>query len=250
MIKEKLDDLTFLYLYIREFKWNTTMETEVYMGHPRVGEVYRAALNKATGNYKLFLPIEGNHINTFVFNSLNVSSDQCSGKIEKISKSNIIQLNLREEQLNSILEWMDKDNIDVKKAIEPNKQNQDVAKNIARGLMSLREAIEEHGASDNEARRRADQKMANLYMTNTDLFEIVLEIVDELHDADMARLEYPHLMMALSEEGKGINVQQALIHLSDYMDSPKNGGDCRESILGAIMNLVSELERRTANQLD
>jgi hypothetical protein len=244
MIPEKIEDINFCYLYIKSFRWTNPEAAEVYAGHPKVGEVYRTIYNPSMGLYRLMVGNESG-LKFHKLISANEGEDHQCEMIE-ITRSNIIQLDLPERTLDKMIKWMDTDNKDLKKWYEPNQAEQSIAK----GLQSLSIAIHRQDLDETKAMREAETVLKGLYIVNTNLFNLVLEIADKLGEWTMMREGLAVTPIALGPEGKGYNIANAMDELDTYLSPVKQGGDDRGEVIAAIMNLFTELERREIQEED
>lgn len=247
MIGETLNDVTFKYLYVKNFKWLDMVRAEGYQGHPRVGEVYRAIHGTNTDNYKLVISPSL----TLLTDQLVITKEEetyCVSDLIEITKQNIIELNLDEKQLDRLAAWMANDNQDLKKMYGPVQPIPQM--NIQQGLISLKNAMAAQEDEEAKAMGKAERVMGGLYVTNSTAFNLVLEIADGLYQYDLLRQASPTLPLTLGTEGKGINCHQALENIHEYLSPVKQGGDERISIKQALLHLFTELERREINNLD
>lgn len=243
MIKETLKDVTFKYLFVHDFKWLDPTRSEQYQGHPLPGKIYRAVHNEKTGNYKVFIP-PVNILMTDRLNLVETDDQECVSSIVEITKANIISLNLQDEELTKLTQWMDMDNKDIKDSLykdEPMMQ---------KGLESLQQAIDQQSREEAEAMFVAKEVLTPLLITNSLAFDLLLEIAYAVHQDDMENQNSNTLSLALGPDGKGANMSQVLMCVNEYLDKPKNGGDDRDSLIALILHAFTELQRRVIQDLD
>lgn len=241
---ETLKDVTIRYLFVKAFEWVDVALKERYQGHPKPETVYRSFFNETTGNYKIFV---GNIV--FIADKLNTTEEDGQARtstIEVITKGNILELNLPEAELDSIIAWEASSNKDIKTIYEAPPPI-----HVSNGLVSLKAAM-----GDQEAREAADMDIAmevlqELYMINTSLFHLIVETASALVHHDLQLHQNGAMMtLELSDHGAGYNIGTAMKKLNRYLSKPKRGGDDREDIMDAIVTLYTELDRRNLLSLD
>ncbi len=102
----------FTYFFINKFKWSDPTEHERYGGHPKEGRLYRGWKNIETNSYR----IAPDKATPFFLEKLLQSTDETgyTSNISVLSKDNILDLPLVEEDLDSLIKWMESGNSDLK----------------------------------------------------------------------------------------------------------------------------------------
>jgi hypothetical protein len=214
------------FIYVKEWKWLDPIGAQMHGGKPETGRVYATEYDVRTGNRMLL----GN-----ILLDRMVVTDEISRvfayEIVELSPQNIIELNVKEEDLDMIIKVGQKPVEDTLK--------QKIKSELAR--------IDN---DKNDKLNNVVKALNNMIMTNTTAFELMEELVELMNDWDMETHSSPALSLALSTDGKGINIQQTMIEVEKYMKPVKQGGDDRKQILNAIVFLFTELQRRELNGLD
>lgn len=229
------------YVYVNAFKWKDTVSSEMYAGHPRAGKVYRAVYNTNTNNYRIGLPGTPHF---FVFPKLILTEEdeaECTCDMVEITKENIVQLNLPEDGLDQMTQWIETDNNDLRE-VTPEE------KNIKNGLQRLQKAVSDQELEEIRLMSQAQQVIQDIYLVDTSLLNVYLDIGRLLYKRSMEEPITHDLRRG--SDGRGINIFSATNHINDYMRPVKAGGDYKESIEEAIIDLTIELERRKLNNLD
>lgn len=230
MVEETMKDVTIKYLYIEKFEWPDEEQREYYAGHPKVGEIYRSLQNNSTKHHRLLI----NQNNYFVL----TPKDCNANKVHEINKKFLAQCKLSDAQLSKLSKWIDQD----KKKVE---MSAEMDQDMPQVKMISVEQFEEQ-----QAVGISMELMKNLYYSNKDLFSLILEILSDLPSFDRTAHENKTVSLGLSEDGKGINIQQVMVHLDNYMGNIRKGGDDREDLIVSVLILLQELQRRIINNLD
>lgn len=108
-----------LYLYVKKFKWLNPINHEGFGGHPKEGRVYRAVKNTDTNSYRLIYGKIGNIGQGIMFQSLEDDSDGYTADMVPITKSNILDFNIEEEDLDLLAVWVETNDEDIRQIFEP-----------------------------------------------------------------------------------------------------------------------------------
>lgn len=237
-VKEKLEDVSWKYLFVNSWTWHDATLSEDYNGHPHAGEVYRAIYNDKTKNYKLEFPTEQLLTDVLLIEKLTFSDDDSSGSLTEITKENIVKLNLSEADLDKLIGWFDN-------------AKQDMAKLYGKKKAPERITVVEPSNQERQVMAGALHILNSIYQTNTALFALIMEVASRLHRNDMQKpIHNAMTTLTLSGGASGVNIHQALGNLEEYIKPIKKGGDDRDNVIYAIIHLFTELQRRVINNLD
>jgi hypothetical protein len=236
-ISEKLEDVRFKYVYVKAFKWGDPLGNERFGGHPKAGGVYRTIYNINSKSYKLLL---NNTMDFLLLTALTTTDDLGSSEIEALTPHNIVGFDLTEEQLDKLVTWITTDNADIRERYTKSTPNFSEV---------FSTALVKQVSTENTAMTRVVHTCLPLHQINPQMLDLVMELIQHLIDDEYSKAE-DTLNIALTTEGKGLNIHHAVHHLQDYMRPVKLGGDERVSLINSILNILTELERRSINELD
>lgn len=239
-IRDNPQDVVVKYLVCKRWSYHDLADNEKFQGEPRQGSVYRAAYNTKTNSYRLIL--NENPINALLIDSLiSTESQQGSYELAELTKYNILDFDLKESELDKIINWKHKNNTD----LYPTDLPQD---NLV--VINFQAALAQHQHEEAERFAWMTEEMDNLDQVNSLHFEILVELAAYLTEFNLLRHEDP-LDLALDEDmGKGVNVSRAQSYLKKYVGKDRKTNDEREDIITAIYHLITELERRDLNEQD
>jgi hypothetical protein len=250
-----LKEHDFVYLYVKSFKWSDLERSDDIGGHPAPGKVYRAIRNKNNKTYGLLLESPPTKILLETLESTDDTRGYTSSIVEVTAK-NIIDLQPREEDLIQINKWIESDNRDVKESLT--REDVELMPVIAL-IQGAMEQIDEQKAIAGEGA----ELLLHLHNLNSYHFSIVMELVEELIEANIMEVDgenltsYPTTNLSKGSAGMGFNVGKVYENLEYYVDGEAtyNAHEARDNrfaqyLLDAMVALVKEKERRYLLELD
>ncbi len=227
------------YLYVEEFTWSQQIYNSMYEGHPKEGGVYRAAYNPESGWHFVIIS-EASPVKAIVIPSL-VSENGIDwvGKIVNLTKENIINYNLKEEQLDEIIKWMDSNSEDIFKP------------QIPAPLQALQRAMDDQQQEDQAFLLHAIGVLEQLQLHNVINLDIIVEISEQLISDSLRSMDSPVSKLKLDKNnGLGANIADALTHITNYTSEDRRTNQDPDDLDRAIIALIRERERRILNELD
>src|SRR5690606_8843885 len=109
-----------VYLFVNDFQWTVPLNKEASVGHPKSGRVYRAIKNVDTESYRVMYTIDKNFQGVLIDKLDN--DDRAAGylsDIHEITKSNVLDFDILEEDLTEFVRWLETENKDLITAMEP-----------------------------------------------------------------------------------------------------------------------------------
>lgn len=233
MIKEKLEDVSIKYLFIKKFSWNETWDKERFQGHPREGEVYRSIYNPKTNNNKLIInpPPGGDSL------LLEDFKNTYEGEIIEITPQTLLECNLPEGNLDKLIQWLESENKDLK----------DLYQQPA-PLQILQQAMSSQEYDEQQALNRAINILAELYNINGEVFDIVLALAEGMIQYTIERESDPTNFLMMGERGAAINIREAVIHLNRYVGPDRRTDLDKNDLYESIKYIIQEIERIKLNK--
>lgn len=219
MIKERESDIQIKYILVKKFSYLHPDIAEAFAGNPIQGKVYRSVYNINTKHHRLLLP-DGVVMG---FNVLIGESSDAVFELIEITKDNILDFNLSEEDLDVFL----LPNTDI--FFEP--------KQMIQNALSQRQDDEVDFAN------RASNTILNLWSINPDKAEILLTIAHCLTELELSSHEDAANSLRYSDKGLGINIAEALRALTRYSSDDRKTNEDTADLMVALEAIVVEMER-------
>ena len=230
-----ISNTEFLYVFVKKFKWENPLEHEQAGGHPIPGRVYRASKNVDTDTYRLFAEMP-DRPTLLVFGKLKETIEGAyTSDFKVISPKTLLDFDITDEDLDSLLEWLKSDNKNLKEVmgfnmtpvkIEQTKTNEDVADFI-------------------DCAKRLYDLNPSLLNSIHDYLHFAIEQEEESDEGPI-----PTTFLTLnSAHGTGANVIRAVEKLSVYVSDDRRVNLDLDDLYGAITNLLTEGTNRTFNNI-
>jgi hypothetical protein len=233
-----------VYLFVNKFDWLLTMDKESNVGHPKPGKVYRAIYNNQTDSYRITYKI-GNTYQAVLIPSL-VNSDETNGylsDIRRITKKNILDFEITESDLDQLNQWIDISNKDLLDQMWNSKPKVEVI-NIDSDEM-LAKIMGDFIKDTDPDHTRMLEKMYLLREQNAPVSWVIGYLVEYLLDEPIEESPFDINSLSLDKtHGAGVNISAAIQKLSRYCGSNRRTNMSEEDLLGAIRDLLKEVERR------
>jgi hypothetical protein len=212
-----------IYVYAKDFEWINPIDVEKFNGHPFNTKVYRVYYNKRDRNYELYLDDDRNTI--IVIPSLKAVPDGYTGELVKITRENIVDLKLPQEELDRLYEWLS--------------EKREVIKIPDTPVILGNEEAELTSFMVN---------VAELYKTQYTIFDALHTFIEYANNrAPFESMD--ELNLSLSKDyGAGLNVGRAFACLAQYVSDDPRVAECEEDLLEAIYNLINEQARRETHE--
>jgi len=231
----------FFYVYSKNFRWLNPYDAEQFKGHPLNGNVYRASYNKDTKSYRVFVDTEPPML--IVIPSLKAVKEGYEGELIKITPRNIIDLKLPVDQLDKMKEWLELNNIDLKKELNFKLEPIKGAKGDKKDL-NLRISKEEKEVTDFVL------CASELYKLNYPIFAAIHEIMESINGTPPGEsIDEMNLMMS-PQFGAGLNVGRAFAALAIYISEDDEVNLNSAELNYAIYNLLNELARHQSCRIE
>lgn len=221
MIAEQKSDTEIRYVYIKKFSYYHPEVAESFSGHPRTGGIYRSLYHLHTKHHRLLLP-DGIVLG---FNQLVGNSGDAEFDLAEITKDNILDFNLSEEDLDVFL----LPNNDI--FFEPS--------------MKVHEAIVRQEEIESDFAHRASEIIMGLWSINSIKAELLLDIAHCLTELEMTSHEDAANYLRLHPtKGMALNIGEALRALDRYAGDDRKSNEDTADLMVAIESCVTELERK------
>ncbi len=223
----------FTYFFINKFKWLESIDNERFAGLPKEGRLYRGWKNLETNSYR----IAPSGVNPFFVEKLLQTTPETgyTCDITAVSKDNILDLPLIEEDLDSLITWIESDNRDLKQMVFSG-QNQAPPQIIAIIQNAMKPNPESiHGFLESAQELQELDPMAfDIVWGFMDHLLLAMQEPDESIDADW---------LAKGPNGSPINISNALKCLSKYAGDNRRVNNDPEDLYEAMNHITSELIR-------
>jgi hypothetical protein len=240
----------FKYLYINSFKWLSLEESYGINGHPASGRVYRAEFNHNDKSYGIVVEEKRTKLLLDTLQSAGEPRGYTCDVVE-ISLDNILNLDIKLEDLKQINAWIESGNQDI---VE--EQNDPVLDKQLIPIMSfVNRSIEQAIEDRNQAADSLELLMA-LNQVNSIHFEIVSDLIETLIEMNSTEIDDvslttpPTASLAKSLNGMGWNIGKVYEALERYSGPDRRSNEYPEDLTEAMVNIVKELERRVVQELD
>jgi hypothetical protein len=221
------------YLYVKHWEYADPILLEFFQGLPKKQSVYRAELNPDTNQYSMIFK-EGAFpllIPTLITN--NLAQDGYSCELVELSKSNILDLNLEEDDLDKIISWT---------------ENKTMINNNS--LQVFQEAHLQMQHEQAERLAYVTEAISRLDSVNSIHVDIIFDAVEMLEEKNLLDHD-PINDIALDERlGLGVNISRAQDSLKRYSSNDRRTNEDPTDLYEALYHIVRELERRTLNEID
>lgn len=238
-----------VYLYVHSFQWSIAWEREEAVGHPFAGRLYRAILNKETGTYRLVY--QANKQFGSVYVDVLENSDETKGytsNIKRLSLDNILDLNLSEEDVDSLNNWIDTGNKDLLEVMWGKRKQafqQPSIQVIPITGDNLPQIMAEFIKGNDPAHAAMLEKIYQLKSIYPTACEVIGVIVDSLLREKPSDSPLEAYWLSFDENhGAGANISSAIQKLSKYVGSDRRTNLMEEDLVGSIKDLMKEVERR------
>lgn len=228
------------YLFVNSFKWKDTFNQMQFNGHPLEKQVYRSLYNNSTKIYSLIFTKIGEQHQALPLEVLEADNEGCTYKVTELARTNILDHEIDETELDKIINWMDTDNND----LTPRQQQLPVP------LQNLMNESFRQAQQDEEFLKKVYVAFEELNLHNTIYAEILLKLAEQLREYSLETVFDPANDLELDRDrGAAANITKAMRLLRDYSLSIREGGEQEYDLNNAIIALVREKERRTLNEL-
>ena len=254
-LQDTIYNTKIIYVYVNNFDYGKNqMGKEQASGHPKSKKVYRAIFNTDTNSYRVVYDIKGGNVYSVFIENLQSKDGEELGytcDIVPITKSNILDFKISEENLDELLTWLKTDNKDIKEILGDVGTTKKAAKKTEKQQPV---AISKKGANGGIPPEFVSfmNLMQEIYktdqMTFGTIFDLVLYLVDH-PGADSGNLGMHWLRMD-KDQGAGVNVASAVEKLSRYIGSDRRTNLMNDDLMGAVVNLLNERTRRILNQIE
>jgi hypothetical protein len=245
-IKNKAEDLAIKYLFIKKWSYTNFIIKENYQGHPFEGRVYRSIYNTKTKSYSLVLFEDSVHnmddSSGLIVEDINSDNEENGylSEVKIISKSNLLELQLDEEDLDKIINWQETNNSDLFTEMNP------IPQEI---LVRLEQALTAP-SGDQHLMDEALHTASELINVNYDFFDVWIELGQLLVEQSIADHDSQAVVLSESEGGMSLNIGDVYKALKVYTSDDRKTNLDRSSVHEAMIGLARELVRRNLNELD
>jgi hypothetical protein len=239
-INDNLGDLIPRYIFVKKWKFLDMLDAEKFQGHPIPGRVYRSLYNTKTDSYRIILNEAGQ--DGLLVKDINNTSEENGFVSESviISKSNLLELQLDEEDLDKIINWQETNNSDLFTEMNP------IPQEI---LVRLEQALTAP-SGDQHLMDEALHTASELINVNYDFFDVWIELGQLLVEQSIADHDSQAVVLSESEGGMSLNIGDVYKALKVYTGDDRKTNLDRSSIHEAMIGLSRELVRRNLNELD
>jgi hypothetical protein len=239
-INDKLDDLEAKYIFVSKWKFLDMLDAEKFQGHPIPGRVYRSLYNNKTDSYRIILNEAAQ--DGLLVKDINNTSEENGFLSESvvISKSNLLELQLNEEDLDKIINWQETNNSDL--FTEMNPIPPDIILRIENALATTSE--------DQQLMDSALHTASELINVNYDFFDVWIELGQLLVEQSLLDHDSQAVVLSESEGGMSLNIGDVYKALKVYTSDDRKTNLDRSSVHEAMIGLARELVRRNLNELD
>lgn len=263
-----------VYLYVRDFRWNRTVDHESSMGHPKKGCIYQAVKNIDTKSYRLAYEFDKNeNTKDFQFILLNklvhkaspltqespsfyVTGTDYDSDIFEVNMSNLLDCDLNDKELDKLYQWVMDDNKTLnawakaffEKAFGGTKQPP-LTPHSSSGPPTPMTKKEFRAELVAFLKRTGDTEMASVVSTLTELHEktpILYSAVGRVVHEILSTAENDTSIQDLrldDQLGPGANVASAVEKLMIYGGKNRRTNFHSETLVAAIKDLLLELFR-------
>jgi hypothetical protein len=238
-LKDTKENTEFKYFFINKFEWVNPMDHGHNAGHPKEKKVYRGWHNKDTNSYRLAPSLN----QAFWLESLVDSTGRTGYKsdIVLVSKENILDLNLSEEDLDNLIIWIETDNKDLKDVVfgSYHQAPPAIIAMIKSGLPNEEDDTFQGFVESSEELKALDP-MA---------FDIVWGFIDHLllqmHEIPEGSVDADWL--SKGPEGAAINISESLKCLNRYIGDNRRINRDAEDLYKAMSHITNEIMRAELN---
>lgn len=245
MLHDTPQNSKILYLFVNKFDWGSNQQSkENSLGHPKSQRLYRAVHNTETDSYRIVHTItRENCLAVYIENLQNI--DETLGytsDIKRVTLDSILDFNIPEEDLDSLLLWLDTDDKELKGAmgwIKPSAKATPVA---GPSQMTNLPEVDEDLLRFIDMGDSLSNKDPALFGTVIDLLDYLLRPSDDaIIDTTWVKFDKKH--------GAGANISAAIQKLSRYIGTDRKTNMEADDLMGAIKELLTEQIRRNFNEL-
>lgn len=251
-LSDTVDNTKIVYLYVKEFEWTFPEGKENNVGHPKKNKVYRAAYNSDTNSYRLFYEFDKKFTALFlptltaVNNETFFDTPTYTSEIVELSRHNVLEHLISEEDLDDWLKWIEEDNASIKQMMGlDNNQSQGKQPQIVTAQDVVR-AVQKN--QENQELTQFLSRLEHLREINPPLFEALTNLVEFL----VGPPDGPELDTMVETDwigfsktlGAGKNLSDALKQLSRYGGESRRTNLMERDLFGAIRSLLAEQARR------
>lgn len=267
------ENIRLIYLYIKSFKWLLDIDREMANGHPQEGRLYRGAENTSTHTYRIYYEFDDKNKQVLGIFLPRLRSEDTSGiytaDVIELTLSNILDLNISDQDLDNLLHWLEIDNSDLKKRMWGEEKS--------KGRMISPEGTPQLSTSQplsdplEHLNDEAMMLMTIEYIKKKDAeFGEVVEDLKMLKDfnpamfSSLARLLFylmktesehnhtpidPYWIHLDKEMGAGANLSSAVTLLARYGGPDRKSNLEEVDLMGAIKYLLLEQQRRNFHNI-
>lgn len=242
------DNIKFVYLFVKSFKWHQPADIEATAGHPKAGRVYQAVLNTDTNTYRLVYNDPVNDTAAVYLAKLVIDSEEepqykTDSEIVEITLGNILDFNILEEDLDKLLGWRKDNNLKLKQQLGLNKKEKQVSQQI--NPVQAVAAVQKQ--ADDQDLQRLGNSVINIRTNNPLLYEAVSDLVFYIEQAERAsgKNMIDASWMDFSKTlGAGKNISRAIERLAVYGGEDRRSNLMTADLLEAGRSLLLEGARK------
>lgn len=232
-----------VYIYFKDFEWYASEAHESNVGHPKKSEVYRAILNTDTKTYRVFYEVE-NKLDAVYLASLITDAEadyNYRSDAVEITKANILELQLKETQLDQIVKWSKENNKPIADfmGLQPAAPSQQQM-----NAQQVKEFIDQQEVMKDFT--ELGQFLGDLLQADPALYNALADFIYSLSQAEVdIDADYPSMSPVL---GAGTNISKALKHIRIYGSEDRRTNLNTEDLHLAMQAILEELVRRQFHQ--
>lgn len=231
ILSDNITNTDIFYTYVKKFKWSHPVSNETFGGHPKDGRVYRVIKNTDTNTYRLIYGRIGGTGQGVMLESLT-SSDESVGytsDIVPITRANILDLEISEEDLDLLKIWTDTDNRDIKEIFEL--KNQPPPPSLPPPAWVQPNDLTEFVSCASE-----------LQSIDPTSFDTIHELIHALNEPPNEPIEVLNMRMNRNFGG-GANMVKVFEHLTRYMGDDRRTNQDKNDLLEAQKYITYEINR-------
>jgi len=235
-LTDTIENTTFQFLYVRDFAWNSPIDNERNVGHPKKGRTYRGIYNKDTKTFRLFYEVNKEITGVYLPKLVGVDVDEIesyNSDIVALTKHNILECDITPEDLDLLVGWI-KDKNEELKRITNLKKEEKTAQPSPQGNMAAVMAQRE-----NADFLESCKAFARLKQHDPLIFDGIDNLIDfyEHNEPTSGWIGTSRVL------GPGKNIGDAITHLEVYGGDDRRNNLSKIDLFIAIRFLITELMR-------
>ena len=254
ILQDNIHNTEIVYLYTHKFEYgNNPISKEENGGHPKPKTVYRAIYNTDTNTYRLIYNISKEGL-SFIFIPKLKDHDEESGlsvDIKILTKKNILDFNISEENLDELLSWLKTDNKDIKEITgdigTPKPKQQKVKQGDKPAVVPQNKGVKLPPQVVQFLNLGIELEKTDPLIFGT-MFDLLVYLNQNVY-TDIGVVNASWLKLD-KDHGAGTNISSAVEKLARYMSQDRRTNLDGKDLLGAIKDLLQEQGRRTYHEID